>query len=465
MVNFDAAPNKVADIELETTAKYQPRANLDIAFSSMDRESAILKFKITQNKLPLSIGSSNVKTHILLVHQNGSKVYAPLTITDPMNGIAQYKIENDMLNLPGKVTGQVYVTRRGKDIPDSSYAVVAERIFNFTIEKSLAWSFDGETKLNYIVEIDELMKTLNDRITSAIRAVENVEDYVSIVETAKINGLSDIEIAKTNSIADLNRLTNEKKEEIRSLGSEYIQNIETIKNGMDAKINEFNSNVNPTNYTRTQDTQNWQKYRLTQNDGTYIYMPNVDPVTLEPGQYQIAYMKNNPYNNSGSALYNVTVTKGIDNTKQIVAVVSYTGVIFVKNLHKGTDLGWKELTNTLIDSGWITYNLINGALSNTAYKNSGYNGFDCAYKTITNGNVITKKLRINGSNIVPGQVIAQLPTNFAKTTQTFPIFASNSSPCAYVVIRPNGQVNFYIPFDSSKWDETGYAYAELTWHD
>lgn len=294
MVNFDAAPNKVAELELETTAKYQPRANLDVAFSSMDRESAIFKFQITQNKLPLSIGSSNVKTHILLVHQNGSKVYSPLTITDALNGVAQYKLENEMLKMPGKVTAQVYVTRRGKDIQDSSYAVVAERIFTFTIEESLGWSFDGETKLNYIVEIDELMGTLESRINTAISAVENVENYIELVNEAKVDGITDIEIAKTNSISELNTLTLEKTEEIRNLGSEYIGNLETINNEMNTKMDDFISNVSPENYAKLEDTETWQKFKLTNDDGT-VELKNVnnDLTTLQslnPGNYYVSNM-------------------------------------------------------------------------------------------------------------------------------------------------------------------------------
>lgn len=294
MVNFDAAPNKVAELELETTAKYQPRANLDVAFSSMDRESAIFKFQITQNKLPLSIGSSNVKTHILLVHQNGSKVYSPLTITDALNGVAQYKIENEMLKMPGKVTAQVYVTRRGKDIQDSSYAVVAERIFTFTIEESLGWSFDGETKLNYIVEIDELIGTLASRINTAISAVENAENYVELVNEAKVDGITDIEIAKTNSISELNALTLEKTEEIRNLGNEYIGSLETINNEMNTKMNDFISNVSPENYAKLEDTETWQKFKLTNDDGTVeLKDVNNDLTTLQnltPGNYYVSNM-------------------------------------------------------------------------------------------------------------------------------------------------------------------------------
>src|SRR5699024_8075203 len=83
--------------------------------------------------------------------------------------------------------------------------------------------------------------------------------------------------------------------------------------------------------------------------------------------------------------------------------------------------GWKQITNTQTDTGWISFSLINGAESNTAYKGETDGGFDCAYRTITNGSEVTKKLRINGTNLTPNQVIAQLPSNFSKNTQAFPV--------------------------------------------
>ena len=126
---------------------------------------------------------------------------------------------------------------------------------------------------------------------------------------------------------------------------------------------------------------------------------------------------------------------------------------------------WNKMDISQTDTGWITFDLINGAKSNTAYKNEGDGGFDCAYRTITNGSEVTKKLRINGTNLTPNQVIAQLPKNFAKNTQAFPVRVPTSSAGGYIVIRPSGVVNFYVSGDRSNWDETGYAYGECTWND
>ena len=63
---------------------------------------------------------------------------------------------------------------------------------------------------------------------------------------------------------------------------------------------------------------------------------------------------------------------------------------------KNADFGWTEwqnLANNQSDTGWIPFNLINGTLANDAFKNESDNGFDCAYRIITNGSVTEKRVR------------------------------------------------------------------------
>ena len=180
---------------------------------------------------------------------------------------------------------------------------------------------------------------------------------------------------------------------------------------------------------------------------------------LKPGSYYAAGPTSSP--NGASGFITVIQRSAI----KVVYFQPYNQDRLFVNRFYNEWSGWKELTNNQYDTGWITFDLINGAKSNTAYKSSGDGGFDCAYRTIKNGDVVTKKLRINGSNLTQNQVIAQLPANFAKNAQAFPVRVPNSSAGGYIVIRPSGRVNFYISGDSSNWTETGYAYGECTWHD
>ncbi|MCD8798699.1 phage baseplate upper protein [Mammaliicoccus sciuri] len=231
MNEYNLAPNKKANITLDTNAFLQSRSNLNVTFSSADRDTAIFEFTVTQDKKVLLLGEANIKSSIVFIHSKGLKVRVPLEITDGMNGKISVKVPDDVLKLPGKVTSQVYVTRK---TPDETHAIVAERIFSFTIQESLAWEFDGETKLNYIIEFDELEEQLTQRVVAIEQAMANLEDYVQLVKDARDEGISDINIAKANSLQELNDLAAAKLSEITDKGEAYENIFNTIKSDIES---------------------------------------------------------------------------------------------------------------------------------------------------------------------------------------------------------------------------------------
>lgn len=294
MVNFNAAPNKKAKLVLETSAFKQSRSDLNVAFSTADRDTAILEFTVTQNNKPLLLGNDNIKSSIVFIHSNGLKMKAPLVITDGLNGKISYQIPNDILATPGTVTGQVYVARKSTT---DTQAVVAERIFTFSIQESLAWEFDAETKLNYIIEFDELESQLKQRAYAIEEAMANAEDYVGQIEQAREKGLSDIEIATSNSIEELTSLANNKLTEINTKGTEYVNQLNDISEGMDDKITQFNSDVDAGGYIKDTDTTDWQKSKLTDDEGYSIHLDTIDFMNIEnaitkSGLYYVANSTN-----------------------------------------------------------------------------------------------------------------------------------------------------------------------------
>ena len=298
MVNFNAAPNKKAKLVLETSAFKQSRSDLNVAFSTADRDTAILEFIVTQNNKPLLLGNDNVKSSVVFIHSNGLKMKAPMAITDGLNGKISYQVPDDIIATPGKVTAQVYVARKSKK---ETYAIVAERIFSFEIEKSLAWEFDAETKLNYIVEFDELEAQLKERAYAIEEAIKNAEDYVAKINQARDKGLSDIEIAKTNSLDELNTLATNKLEDIKTKGSQYVEELTDVRNGIDEKVDQFNDDVKTEGYVKENNTRSWQKHKLTNDAGDSIQIEEIDFMnpseTIEKsGVYYVEDSKNGPEN-------------------------------------------------------------------------------------------------------------------------------------------------------------------------
>ncbi|MCD8770776.1 BppU family phage baseplate upper protein [Mammaliicoccus sciuri] len=278
MVNFNAAPNKKAKLVLETSAFKQSRSDLNVAFSTADRDTAILEFTVTQNNKPLLLGNDNIKSSIVFIHSNGLKMKAPLVITDGLNGNISYQIPNDILATPGTVTGQVYVARKSTT---DTQAVVAERIFTFSIQESLAWEFDAETKLNYIIEFDELESQLKQRAYAIEEAMANAEDYVGQIEQAREKGLSDIEIAKGNAIEEINTLATSKLTSIHNDGTDYLNNMVHIHGLIDDKITQFNSDVDAGGYIKDTDTTDWQKSKMTDDEGNSIHLDTIDFMNIE----------------------------------------------------------------------------------------------------------------------------------------------------------------------------------------
>ncbi|MDL0112360.1 hypothetical protein [Mammaliicoccus sciuri] len=492
--------DKKALFRLKAEPYLKPISDLGVGFYNLDENTAKIEFQLYNTKGPLLISENNIDASAYFESANGSASdVIDLEVLDGLNGIVGITLDKEFLqaSTDTKVKGQVYVGVNNVDNNPKNNEVAVFREFTFEVADALINKISSFTKIEYIRMFDQLKARILQRVEDIEQAIANGADYVAEMKTVKEQGINQINQSVTegkdyiNNIvmqynqdvytiksAAINEMNTSKNDAISTMNNkvdESVSNVENTSNTaierVDEKLEEFNQAITDNEFVKPEGLNDklssltWQKYKLTQDDGKPTFYTNIDPLTLPPGKYQISYMKNNPFNNSGSAMYNLDIMQGTDNTKQIVAVLSYTGQVFIKNIHKGTDLGWKELTKTQTDTGWIPFNLINGALSNTAYKSTDENGFDCAYKTMTNGSIITKKLRINGSNLTNGQVIAQLPTNFAKNTQPFPVKTSNVSNNACVVIKPNGEVSFYVSDSDNSWNEEGYAYAELTWHD
>lgn len=310
MTNYNLAPNKKAKVTLETTSLKQSRSDLNVAFSTADRETAILEFTVTQDNRPLILGEDNIETSITYIHSNGLSVKENLDITDGLNGKISTLVPESISAIPGKVTAQVYVARKQKD-HENYQAVVAERIISFEIEKSLAWAFSGETKLNYIIEFDELKASLRQRVYEIEEAMANLEDYVSKVEQARDKGISDIEIAKTSSLNELKSLASKRLEEINTKGTDYSTKLTEIRDSIDGKVEKFNEDVKAGGYVKDKATEKWQKYKITQDNGDAIELKTgldlSDTEVLnsfKPGNYFLPLPMNGP-GDSDSGFLNV----------------------------------------------------------------------------------------------------------------------------------------------------------------
>lgn len=418
---------KLANLTLETSAEYQPRSDLNIAFSSADRDTATFRFRATQGNNPLLLGEENIKSSIVLIHSNGSKITERLTIVDGLNGLLEVVLPNDLVKMPGKVTAQVYVTKQSDKV--ETQAVVAERIFSFTIQESLAWKFDGETKLRYIIEFDELEEHLTERVLVIEKAIANGEDYVTQMKEALQEGLITIE-AKVNSVEST----------VGDLKSSSIAEVTALKNSAITTIQ--------------------SKLQTGKDEAERIY------------NELILSIENNDLVSQEEMRSTVSLFETVESSEtKVNALRDYTNeqLRYKDNV---TSVDSKIATaktemetfsnNKFSDTGWIPFDTINGVKKDTKLLSVG--AVKCSYRKVVVDGVETCSIRINVKNFTNDIQIAQLPENFTSTMQTFYLRSSTNRAAISGYIIPNGVVKLNIPdSERSTWTSEDYALGSAQW--
>ncbi|WNM54137.1 minor tail protein [Staphylococcus phage S-CoN_Ph16] len=217
---------------------------------------------------------------------------------------------------------------------------------------------------------------------------------------------------------------------------------------------------------------NWQKYKFTEDDGTIKYISKgsiTDVKTLPPGFYETvsnddASSQDIPLDNS---YVQIKVWEANEGRKEIELTSTYNNKKYFRLLHTNgdRDSGWIEVGPTQEDTGWIPFQLLNGAQSNTEYSDSLGNGFKCSYRTVVNGSLVTNYLRINGRNIQTDTVIAKIPEKMVKHAQTFIPRTPTNRPMGYIILYTNGEVKFFVNggTGTASWDSSAYMYGEFSW--
>ena len=497
--------NKNGFFDLKVEPHLKPISDLGIGFYNLDENTATLRFQLSNSTGLLLISENNLSVYGYFESSNGSvSDVIELEIVDELNGVAEITLDQDFLqaSTSTKVKGQLYIGVRNVDgRPDyNEVAVLGE--FTFEVADALINKISSFTKIEYIRMFSQLKAQIQKEVTDIQDAIKNGADYVAEMNTVKEQGITqinktvtegktyidnviaqaqtnindtatsaigDVKTAKDNALSTMTNTMSEKVSEVENVSNDAVKHV-------DDKLNEFNLGIEENSFIQPTDLDNklneleWQKYKLTNDDGTNHFVDidyDIDVLHNLPNGFHYAIKVPglpDGLSDKGSTSAGIMIVQSGNGTKRLFFVAYTNNLLFTKNFYS-TWTDWQLINSQQSDTGWVTFDLINGAKSNTAYKGEGDGGFDCAYRTIKNGSEVTKKLRINGRNLTPNQIIAQLPSNFAKNAQAFPVRVPNSSAGGYVVIRPSGRVNFYVSGDTSNWNETAYAYGECTWHD
>ncbi|WP_336848948.1 BppU family phage baseplate upper protein [Staphylococcus nepalensis] len=495
---MDNGIDKKALFKLKSEPYLKPISDLGVGFYNLDENTAILQFQLYNDYGPLLISDNNVKSYAYFKSKNGSASdVIDLEIIDNYNGIVQITLPKDFLqaSTDTNVTGQVYIGVKNISGKPEYNEVAVFREFDFEVKDALINKISAFTKIEYIRMFDQLKMRIQQKVKDIEEAISNGADYVAEMKSVLQQGIetlnaivadgkTDIQSFITQAKTDLNKVADDATEDITTTAKNAKTSVQdtasTAVNSInstvdeatqhvDEKVTEFNQTVadngflSPEMLDEQLDELEWQKYKLTNGDGSRIEKSRIDILTLNTGFYEVWECTNTPLGDTG--IYNLIVF-GKNGRKFILATHSYENRTFINTIHtNGNVRGWKELTNNQTDTGWIPYNTINGVEKDVMFKNSTDNGFYCAYRIIKQGDITTRKLRVNARNLTNGVVFAELPSQFAKNYQKFVVATPRNKTTGIVDITPTGELKFNYYYNTADWVDTDYIYGEFTWHD
>lgn len=502
---------KVATLPLEESAYLRPISGKGIGFYNLDKNTAQFQFRITKDNFPLLISDKNIKGYAFFkenVNKTGVKPsisgVIDIDFIDPMRGLIGVTVPPWFLKnvANSNVLGEIYLSLNDTKNEGNDDTVVLGT-FTFDVRDSLVNQISSDIKVSYIRMFDDLRTELELKVQQLKEDIGDVNSLLASVKQiandtlAKINkaqadalsAISDALLSSTNSI-DLERdealrQIDAKRDAVKTdydLSSDtfkklvsdstqvFNDNATNANKTIDDKVNAFNQTLGEGGFTTQADIDNklanltWQKFKLTNDDGSRIRLNGngEDVATLDVGFYQIYNYSGMPTGEGDANSYwNVDITTGSDNVKQILATLSYKNKRFIKTIHKGQDLGWRALTNEVIDTGWIDLQLINGASPNNSLISSG--GFTSAYRSITFNGITRKMIRLNATTLTHGQTLALLPKGFVNNLLFFGISTPRNKNSGKISLNTSGTVDFSVTVDPSAWTNTDYIYGQYEW--
>lgn len=408
---------------------------MNVSFFNQDINTSVFDFIVTRNDTPIPLGPDNIEASIVL-KSDKFKIQDEVQIKDEMNGIVTYTLPNEILERTGKVTGQIYIGIKGKE------DTVVQRLFSFNIVDSLINSFDAESKLVYIKKFDKLEAEISQRVQSIEEAITHSEDYVTKVIEEKDIALAQIDENKISILEEMTTLFNTEKGNLQTIGESYKTNFEQVDVELNQKIANIKQEINPETYVTQVQSDNWQKYKLTDDSGnanvvTGLDMENIEEKITKAGYYWLISITNGPVNINGVLL---AIHGASDNYKKFIYTPHNSNRVFLKSKNDSAWTGWEEISNNPTDTGWLEVMLKNNVTSINPVN----------YKIVTMNN--TKQLSIKGSI---SNIAADSEVNFGKipSIETIGVpYIINTFPSNIKMwIENDGELKARTPVD---WDLT-----------
>lgn len=483
---------KEAILKLQDEPYLKPISNTGVGFYNLDINTAVLTFQVSKNGNPLLISGENTHSYAYFKSDNGSvSGVLDLEYKDPLNGIVTITLPTDFLQASSgsTVTGQMYITvNKWTSTPNdkSDTAVLSE--FTFTVKDALINTISGETKIEYIRMFDVLKQQIQQRVHDIEEAIANGEDYVTemkmtlesgkkelkdIVERSKTDvqttaeqAITNVNTTKDNAVTKISDLSEETVLHVKNTADAAVQNVTGFSNDaiehVDSKLEEFDQTIadngflTPDAFDEELDSLDWQKYKLTNDDGTYPVVSlekNLDTLhSLSPGSH---YATEIPITGSSSTAGFVEVMQRVVTVKHITFKPYNSTQIWLKRFYNEWS-DWERVDVTQTDTGWIPITIKNG------YNKSAIPDYEPSYRVIKYDTHRKVHVRLGVTNLTSGKnTIASIP----KELNPYKIYSLGASTIAKIppkVVVAGGDIEFH-PNSNDNYISTDYIIYQDEW--
>ena len=469
--------NKIAKYQAKNEPYLKPISDLGIGFYNLDENTATLQFQIYNNNGPLLISDENVDVHGYFESTNGSvSTVLKLNVVDGLNGIAQITLDKDFLqaSTTTQVSGQIYVAVNNvTDNPNNNQTAVLGE-FTFQVADALINKVSSFTKVEYIRMFDQLREEIKQRTKEMEDDIGNIKTLVNEVKDAVADGKADITKVKNDSISELEDISNTTNASVRQQASQAISDIQSIVDEYSTKLNdETNDKINEVNeasdkvlesikqnnVVTTEETESWQKSKLTGDNGSLEDVPYVDLDNPELSLSKTCFVYVSEVTNQPTPApangYLFFYRRTADYMKMEYRPYNSDSV-FHRTKFDGSWLDWTRITKSQTDTGWLPITIKNG------YNKSTIPDFEPSYRVIDYGTHKKVFVRLGVTNLTSGKnTIASIPKEF-NPYKTYSVGVSTIAKIPPKVVIYGGDIEFH-PNNNDSYISTDYVIYQDEW--
>ncbi|TII14749.1 hypothetical protein C6Y43_14000 [Bacillus subtilis] len=325
---------KNTNITASVDAKADVVKRTSITFSTQDVGTAKLNFNLFKDGVPLPL--SAVKGTLVLLMADGSRFQRDITITDKINGKAEYVLSNDEIKHYGDVRAELVLYYDNKQ----SLAVIK---FNFAISKSLIDTDIAPTAEYYIQTFEDLkedIETIVADLQEKFKDLNNVETKEGAQQKA--------DVVQANLDTHTSNKSNPHNVTKTQVGLGNVDNVQQAsKQDFDLHVSDGVKHIS------TAERSKWngaQIHKITQDDGRVIYKSATEVIDYNDLTDTGMYLIYNKGLNGPGLPYAFLLVMSSKNTLVQIAYDGYKGEQVLFRLRKNDSItwtAWVELESTV----------------------------------------------------------------------------------------------------------------------